>query len=919
MRSRFVRGGVIGALTAVIVGLLPALPASAALNGTASITSARDLLAGRLHEMTFRVNNPSTATAGLVGETQPTMNFIQITPASGFTLGCPAATQGIWNCNVTTKGFLEFEVPTGPGGLAPGANQTFNIVASAPRPGNDQTRTWQIQMSADRGETGVTTDPGSVGALDTTVRILQVTNVVIAGPAGALDNTVTSGQNNTLVDVTVINAGIAAKDTTATLTSPSGSDGVRGAPPASQEIPAWSATTGDGVREFRFGFNFGNTGTRRLTGDATATGANAFELQGADITVQTPKDITYIVGSLQPLASRSTNPNVAGDEVTFTLGFNVSGDPSARGLAGTLSFRRNDGTKTFSAPLTSPNTYPEASSSLAHDFGPIDIPGTGAGALTGDPLNPANFDGDYDLSVSVTGTDGNDANINITRSVSDIFTIDNLVPGVVPLPSTPNREGRVGVTRTTNNADPNQPYVVRNTQTITVGGNVFKSGQSGTPDTTAQVVKCELRVFNDAGVQTGNFPQPRANCRENGLGGLTGSFSINDLGVPSGTARLYVEVADRVAENVGSGLSPAIIVDNVIPLFGTGRTGCRGLTAAQCAGGETRTIQLFEVEPITGTFLALDFTCQNNVVTNASFNGDAATYGDRVILTLAQEEDEDAQPDCNYARSPGQQAPQDSPQNNHVAQQVLDIVDDIAPDLPNVLTVAGKNAYSDDGFFYTNDSTPEVALGGLRPNYIGIVARETNGTDGYQFGLDQELCRFGSEGESGSCSTSDLGADSSRDPVTGELIPKILYGASLDARGNVSFDKDGVQVGNGTPFEVILDRVSPLSDTALVNAAARTVTVSFNEKLDGGVNAFRDWAIRVRLADGEPASIAPSTVTDDGFDKKVLNVAANAPNWTGSTVTAILYIVEGNQARRHTDRAGNLLLDFPPGPQPTIT
>jgi hypothetical protein len=922
MRSRFVRGGVIGTLTALLVGLLPALPAFAALNGTSSITSAKDLLAGRQHDITFRVNNPSTATAGLVGETQPDMNFVRILPASGFAISCPTDVPAGWNCRVTNNGFADFSDANpddAVGIIEAGANQSFTIAGSAPRPGNDQTRTWRTQMSANDGDEFVTNDPSTPGALDTTVRVLQVVSVLIADPAGAVDNTVTSGQNNTFVDVTVINAGSADKETTATLTSPSGSDGVRGTPPPSQPIPAYNGIN-DGDATFTFGFNFGNTGTRRLTGDATATGANAFEIQSANIVVQTPKNITYSIGSLQPIASRSE------EEQTFTLGFNITGDPSARDLAGTLDFRRNDGAKNFSADLTSPTSYPEGSSSQAHDFGPVLIPGTAEAAQTGDPLNPNNFDGDYDLSVSIDGTDGNDAVIDLDKSVNDIFTIDNLVPGVVPLLSTPNREGQVGVTRPQANADPTRAYVVKDGQTINVGGNITKSGESETPDTTATVIKCELRVFNEAGTQTGNFPQPRTSCRENGIGGLTGSFSVPVLGVPSGTARLYVEVQDRVDENVGSGLSAAIIVDNVIPVFGTGSTGCRGLSAAECMGGELRTVQVPTTEVVTGEYLALEFTCTDddggNVVTNADFNGDTATYGNRVILTLVRDMDVDAQPQCQYARPDLAAAPLDSPTNEFIDLQDLDIIDDIAPDLPFIDLVDGNTAYLDDGLFYTNDSTPEVTLAGLRPEYIGIVARETNGTNGYQFGSDQELCRFGSEGESGSCSTSDLGGDGTKE----------LYGASLDARGNVSFDKDGVQVGNGTPFELVLDRVAPEAATALVNKVANTITVTFDEKLDAagdqqvpdpdmrGRNSAQDWAVRVRTADGELVLTGANTVSDDGFDKKVLNMPANDSVWTGSTaVTEVRYGVETNQTRRFTDRAGNLLTDFPPGAQPTIT
>jgi hypothetical protein len=893
------------------MGLLPVLPASAALNGTASITSTRSLFAGRQSDISFRFNNPTTSTGGLIGETQPTMNRIQIVPAPGFTISCPSAAPGSWSCLTTSKGVVRFSIASG--GIAPGTNQSFDVTANAGRPGNDQTRTWQVQMSPDNGDSFVDPDASTPGALDTTVRILQVTNVLIGAPAGAMDNTVTSGQNNAFVDVTVLNGGSADKETTATLTSPSGSDGVRGAPPAAQTIAGFNGMEDDAT--FRFGFNFGNTGTRRLTGDASALGADAFELQGADITVQTPIDITYAIGSLTPLASRS------GELQTFDLSFNKTGEPSGRDLAGTLTLQRNDAARSFSANLSSPNTYDGGSASVGHSFGPVEIPGDADAAGTGGALD---FDGDYNLSASISGVDGNDATVQLTESISDIFTIDNLVPLPVPTLSAPNRVAKNGATRAANNADTNQPYVARNGQTLTIGGDIFKSGSSGQLDTTAQVVKCELRVYNEAGVQVQNIPVPRANCREDGLGHLTGSVSVADFMTPTGRANLYVEVADRVPGNVGFNTSNNTLVDNVVPDFGSGRTGCRGLSAAECAGGELRTIQVFWTEPITGTFLAPEFTCQDQIVTGASFSGNGMTYGDRVVLTVAQDMDVDEQPTCEYVRAPAQAAPVDAPTNALPSPIDLTIVDDIAPDLPSITTVNGNTAYSDDGLFYTNDSTPEVALAGLRSGYTGIVARETNGTDGYQFGFDQELCRFGSDGEGGSCSTSDLGGDAT----------KQLYAASLDARGNVSFDKDGVQVGNGNPFQVALDRVAPRAATAVVDMTARTLIVDFDEKLDAGGdqqapdpamrgrNSAQDWTIFVITAEGESRTIKPGTVANGAaFDQKVVTVNANTAGWTGSTVTAIEYSVEDDDepSRRYEDRAGNDLLDFPPGPRPTIT
>src|SRR5688500_14915691 len=161
MSNKLVRVGVLGTLAVLILGLLPATPAFAALDGTASITSTRELFAGRQSVVTFRFNNPPSGTVpGVIGATQPAMDKVQIVPAPGFTISCPAT--GVpagWSCLTTSKGIVRYgdaDADRTNGGTIPaGQNQSFDVAASAGRPGNDVTRTWQVQMSPDDGDSFV--------------------------------------------------------------------------------------------------------------------------------------------------------------------------------------------------------------------------------------------------------------------------------------------------------------------------------------------------------------------------------------------------------------------------------------------------------------------------------------------------------------------------------------------------------------------------------------------------------------------------------------------------------------------------------------------------------------------------------------------------------------------------------------------
>src|SRR5205823_5454523 len=127
-----------------------------------------------------------------------------------------------------------------------------------------------------------TTDPS--GTMTTVIHVLKVNSAVLGAPSGATDNTVTAGQNNTVINLTVQNGGSGALTVTPKLTAGGGGDGV-GTLPAAQSI-AGNDGTGSFAVPVSFGSPSGGT-PRHFASDATATGAPAaIGRNTADITVQ---------------------------------------------------------------------------------------------------------------------------------------------------------------------------------------------------------------------------------------------------------------------------------------------------------------------------------------------------------------------------------------------------------------------------------------------------------------------------------------------------------------------------------------------------------------------------------------------------------------------------------------------------------
>ena len=590
-----------------IAGSAFAAPAA----GTAAV-DVTQVLAGRQTEFVFTVNNPSPLGSAV--------NFVQIGPeflGEGFDI-VSGGSEG-WVFHVTNAGRARF---TGSSIPARGSEQ-FTVIADPERPAADLPVDWQVE-AADDGSGGAVTNltPSAVGALTTQIRVLQVTDVKIAAPAGAVDNTVTQNQSGVSVDSTVVNEGSAPLTVTPTLTS---AGETVGAPsPASASIPAGGSQT------FRFPVTIGGAGSRAFTGDAAATGADAFSAQSPQFTVEDAATFAYTGNTLLPRAS------VSGLSQVFSLSLAKDKLPAVNLTnASRLTFTK--GTDTFSTPLAGTTSVGRGPGSVSLTFAPIAIPGN---ATTRDK------DGSYTPSLQLVGTDDNGAPVSRTVSIGDSFKIDNLMPVVLPTLAGPSGQA---------NAE-GQP-VVKDGDTLTLGGEIKEGpGATDPKDATAVITSCNLIVnqvteTGGIGALVKTIAVPAGSCQNVG-GNITGAFAPADLGVDEGIVRLEVAARDAANNSSTPASSGFVAIDNIVPTFDA-ITGCGGAPASlplpNATCDNTSTIRVNFSEPVLGDFKAPEFEVDENVVLLASSTCTAETFCDQVVLTLAQPMAEDDTPGVQYS------------------------------------------------------------------------------------------------------------------------------------------------------------------------------------------------------------------------------------------------------------------------------
>jgi len=857
----------------MLVGVLAvggsALAAPAA--GTASV-DVRDVLAGQQQQFLFTVSNPS-----LLGSD---VNFVQIGPEfldEGFTIVSGAAED--WTFDVTRSGRARFTGSTIPAG----DSVVFTVLADPDRPDADLPVDWQVEVADDgAGEAITNLTPAAVGALTTQIRVLQVSSVNIVAPAGAVDNTVTEGQSGIQVETVVANAGSATLTVTPSLGN--GRQDPVGAPtPANASIAAGAS------RAFRFPVTIGSAGTGRLTGGATAAGADAFSAQSPLFTVEAPAAFAYTDDTLLPGASAS------GLSRAFALSLDKTNLPAVNLTPATrLTFTK--GADTFSAPLASATNVGRGPEAVTLNFGSVTIPGSAASR---------DKDGIYTPTLQLVGTDDNGAPVSHTVAVDNTFRIDNLMPVVLPTLAGPGDQVNV-----------DGQSVVKNGDTLTLGGTIKEgAGELDPLDATAAITACNL-VVNKAtetggiGAPVKTIAVPAENCQNNG-GNIAGSFAPEDLGTDEGIVRLEVAAKDSANNASAPAPSDLIAVDNIIPSF-TAITGCGGAPAAlpipDTACDNTKTIRLNLSEPVRGDFKMLEFQVDENLVLAATSTCTAETFCDQIILTLAQAMGEDDKPGVGYAHTAPLAAvrarPTDGPAHG-LADGLVDAADGIVPDLPSIATVSQQALDADgatieesfglqDASFFTNDAAPTFSITGLSQGYRGIVALDTNGSGDYEEGVDTVIANCLSDAASVDCEGVALPAD-------GEY--SILV-TSIDNTGNFSQGRSGTLAGKrGRPATLTLDRIAPAGTSFTSGASA--VDVNFDESLARGRNAAVDWFPFVM--EGTRKRIVKDTAVSGTGAARSITLDSTE---TGVVLSGVSYLFEGSVEQRYRDRAGNYLADF---------
>lgn len=848
---------VVALVTAVSGGIALPVAFAATAGPTASLVSGKFLLSGTQgNHVVVRVDNPTSAAGG----SGLAVNQVRVTPPPGFSITGGSANGWIASQRLFDSSWEFDPAPSlsGLGVIAPGSHADFTLdVTAAPQAG-DLSGVWKVSTSTTAGQTLDDAAASKPGALTGWVKVLAPSRPVVDFLTAT--GKVTSGQDNVTVTYALRSYGTAPLSVTPQIFGSAG-DAALGTQSAVTILPGQSVTLHVPVV-------FGSPGTQRtLAAGGSAAGAQAFSLATAPYDVQVPATFGYDGSTpLTPTSGRS------GDAPTYSLTLAKAGDPDVHVATSTqLAFTNpTDTTKSWSAP--SPGVdVPAGADSRRYSFVPTTIPGS---------PTLADFDGTYDTSVHVVGTDANGAVVDQVVAVTTPFTVDNIAPLAAPTLAAPNRAGVDGGSRN----DPSQPYVAKSGDQLTIGGSVVTGPGSGTPDGTA-TVSCAVESFDATSASLGSQP---VSCANNG-GTLSGSPAPT---YPAGaaTAQLLVTTTDA-AGNSATTSSGTILVDDVAPRVQRARTACGAGAATGCTNSTT--IRVYLSEPVTGAFSPSDFTVTDGttvgVVSAVTFTGTDTTYGTQAVLTLARSLSPDARPKVAF-RSTALTPPTDAPGNAVVAGTVT-AADGIPPALPAFSAVSGKAPWSGDGRYYTNEPSPAYGLTNVTAGATLTVYADTDGQPGLQTASDQVLCQV-----TASASADTTCTDPSRALAADGTYT--IFVQAVDPNGNRSLGRDGTpSAGQAT---LILDRTPPT--IAGFTSQSDGVLVTFSEIVVSGRDYATDWSVTAG-----PVSWTVGSVTAVDLTHRKLGIADQG--WDGS-VSRVGYAFRGSTpAQRYMDLAGNLMPD----------
>jgi hypothetical protein len=847
---------------------LVALPANGApARGTASINASQQNPLSGLTNIPFEVT--ITNTPG--GVAIPTsLNYVEIRPpASLFTPICcsidPATgwtEKVIMNPSAGINRVI-YQTTDSTKAIRPGQSMPFTVVADVLPVGCDIAGSWTVGVSDDGGKTMTNEAPASSGALTTTTRVLKVTSVAETAPVRAVDNTVTSGQNNTVTTERVLNNGNQSVTVTPALAKSAGSStATLTAPAATTVAPGTEAV-------FNFPTTFGAAGDITFRGTAAGTTVNcgpstALEALSQPITIETAVALTYVNNSITPTGV------AVGAPIGFKINVNKTGDPefAINNAQTTFSFTNYSVTlKTPTAPLPRGAT-PMGGTLL--EFNAAAIPSIG----TLDFKNET-------PSVTINGIDANDFPY-ATTLVPNNIVIDAVGPIITSTLTPPA------------SSVPGETPAATHGSSLTVAGQIRHRGADCGACTITSAV---LRQLNAAGQPISGVNDQPVTITKSTTGALSGSVSIANYNSAAAQVVLIITAARSGLSSVPTE-SNRVPVDITPPTLSIGRTG-------DAAGQDLNTLRVtFSEKVAVGTAMApSDWAVLLNgpgggksvAVTSAKLDeGTTGNYGRVAILTVQPAVGRNDTGTVTYNPNPTTLAFDRVHQNVPIPASAS-LVDGIIPLLPSLVTVTNTSgAFPKQGAaFYTNLQNPSIAVA----NYIGgdvvRIYRDTNANNVID-GTDVLLNPPGNGQQ-----------------TDGTIVVTPSVGLAGDGNYTIlSRFQDGN--GNFGPTSVdalVLDTLAPLATTVAKDASdGQKINVAFNEDLARGRDYASDWLV-IKNVGGQNVSYIVGSVTGSG-PGRVLNMSDDAYN-PSLPLTRAAYNYTGDVvADRYQDKAGNSLADF---------
>jgi hypothetical protein len=876
-------------LLASVLGLVPAAAQVPGADPTVAEVDVQNILAGTANKE-FQITVSHRAGA-------PVNAVIVGTPPGGYVL-----TEGRapgWQALIISDREVLF---TG-GSIPIQSSATFSMFASVPRTAQDLTSRWVAQVSSDGGITSADAGPSETGAMDTTIRVLQVTSLGITAPGGATDNSITGAQNNVDVVCNVNNVGSGLLSTTARLAS---RDGRFDSADSSAASVAPGATQSFTFRLQNVDDVTSNSGDR-ATCSASAPGASTGPFtKNFDLTVQPRALFDYVATSLSPKMAAPTASPIFSVRVNKHQNGNVSLTGSDQSPAVTLATATTDfklsggpcniGPSSLGAPTT---VDAGRRDNVLLQFAPLLIPlGT--------------QDGDCNVVINVGGTDANGAIVSIRPlpNTLDTVRIDAAIPIVTNALSGPQSRCC--------NADP----AVKNGDTLNIAGAVTDrnpaTGQQE-PCGTCQVVRSELIQYNQedgSGTEVG----PRIPVTISNTGGtLSGSFA-GAYAAATQSVRHAIVMKDEAGNLSAESLSPPFDVDNIAP-FITGAVATAAPTVAnadlqrQLRATFSEPVDNFD-RPVDGVCPGLDWRADANSVLSCSRDPNFLGTG----LLVANRLPEDG-PDLGTL-SYFPQTPLSFHDRVGIAIRTGDgatILDKIPPAAPVLSKVGGKSADSDGKFYTSASSTPfeltnppaSSPLGdtpAVKAGYTVQLWRENGLQEGLQAGGTNSDAQIGSavaQGPTVTITPSALPSDACAQ--TG--VASTVYARSLDTASPANPTADN----RVRAFQVVVDTVAPTLLTA--GASVDRINVGFGGTAPTGCSAGsggpesvvgRDAAFDWQVQDDAQNLLNRSRVEGTGSSR---DVVMNDGRYSMATVASIRYRFVGIPADRYRDRAGNTVAD----------